>query len=271
MGEAMDDYAGLVKDDPEEAAELLDEWLEEVADGEVSRLEDCARLLRALYMDDEASDLAVEWLEELPNDCPPGLMSAVLALDDRDFANQCAAIIGGHASLTEEELRQFMSMNTAPWSGDSDEYNASKSGRASVTECRNATMEMLLELANDPQDAIRYRVAMNPSITAEVQQALLTASASQGGGLLADYALGALALNRAATELTIQSLAQHQSALIRACVSLRDDLPESLREAREDGNAVSSALPVGRLVWWNLRGRDWMTDAVNSADFLGSG
>lgn len=257
------DYQSLVQEDADGALSLLDEYLAEAADGASSRLVDWVRLLHAFYSAEEY-DIFIDALEDLPEDCPPGLVSVLLSLHESEpeFVNEAVAVIGGHQCLTEVELQQLMSMREEPNVGDSDEFNASKSGRASVAECPNSTEGMLLELAADPRWEIRYRVAMNAAITQPVQDALVTATSIADDDGMGDYVLAALAVNRKTSQPVLELLAANASPMVREAVALRDGLPVRVATALLDSGTTSGARPSGqRLVWWDTsRSARWMAN-----------
>ena len=260
-GDEMTNYKNLVQEDPEAAVELLDTYLQEAAEGEPSRLTECARLLRELYNSEDESDYALDWMEELPRDCPKGLVTAIIALGDDEFATDAVAIIGGHPCLSEAELEQLMSMDEEPWAGTSDPFHASKSGRASVAQCINATEDMLLELSREPSEDIRYRVAMNPSISEAVQDSLIRANEAHGDQVMNDYILAALALNRATSPSVLKRLAESPVPLVRGCLALRRDLPDEVREELPQASDDSPGLSTSDFLWWGGDlGSEWMAD-----------
>jgi hypothetical protein len=215
-------------------------------------LVDWVQLLHAFYSEEEY-DIFSDALEDLPEDCPPGLVSALLSLHESEpeFVNEAVAVIGGHQCLTEVELRQLMTMREEPNEADNDAFNASKSGRASVAECANSTEGMLLELAADPRWEIRYRVAMNVAITQPVQETLLTAASTADDDGMGDYVLAALAVNRKTSQPVLELLAASASPMVRQAVALRVEVPDSsgnwTTEFRHHcrGEALGSARVVG--------------------------
>lgn len=62
-------FLAKVELDPDEAAENLYEWLDEVIEGKSKRMKDCADMLYAYYLADEF-DIITEFIEELPDETP---------------------------------------------------------------------------------------------------------------------------------------------------------------------------------------------------------
>ena len=257
----MTDYNSLVQEDADEAIALLDELFQKAANGDASNLREWVRLLQALY-EAEEFDLFTEALEELPEDCPPGLISILLSLNVSQpaFVGEAVAVLGGHPSLANEELLQLILMREEPYEADDDQYNASKSGRASVAECPNASETMLLELAADTRWEIRYRVAMNPALTQTIQDMLLRTESSADESQMGKYILAALAVNRNASQSTLEKLAVDGSPFVRESVALRAGLSEEVKNALLRSGTTEGTRSYGGLIWWDTRGVHWMAD-----------
>lgn len=248
----MRDISSLLEQDPETVLEFFSTRLADSKDdGTGSR--DCALLLLAFFEADDF-DSIYDLVEEMPEDCPSGLIGAVLAVgsDNPDFVDEVVAAIGGHPSLNVEELGAMMLLANEPNDADSDQYNRSRSGRASVSECPNATQDMLCELASDTVFEIRYRVALNHSLPLPAQELLLEGCEEQEDAIYTELIRAALAVNPATDASVLSRLANLDSQMVRACLRNRHDLPgdaATLLAGRDDSGYE---FPTHRLIWWHI-------------------
>lgn len=256
LGDDMQDFSSLVEQDPEVVLEFFAERLAASRD-DATASRDCALVLLAFFEADDF-DSIYDLVEEMPDDCPSGLIGAVLSVgaDIPDFVDEVAAAIGGHPSIAVDELAAMMLLRNEPNGFDAHEYIRTRSGRASVAECHNATPDMLIELAGDDLFEIRYRVALNHSLPLPAQELLLGVpekeAASSFDADLAELIWAALAVNPATEPSILSRLASVDSRMVRACLRKRDDLPSDALAILAGHDDTGYELPTTRLIWWNF-------------------
>ena len=252
LGDDMQDFSSLVEQDPDEVLEFFAERLAASRD-DATASRDCALLLLAFYEADDF-DSIYDLVEEMPEDCPPGLIGAVLSVgaDSPDFVDEVVAAIGGHPSISVGELAAMMLLTNEPNGLDSHEYIRTRSGRASVAECPNATPDMLLELAGDDLFEIRYRAALNHSLPLPAQELLLAPKAEQEDESNSELIQAALAVNPATEPSILSRLASVDSQMVRACLRKRNNLPDDAEAVLTSHDDSGYELPTHRLVWWHF-------------------
>ena len=246
-------FLAKVESDPDEAADNLYEWLDEVIEGKSKRMKDCADMLYACYLADEF-DIITEFIEELPDETPKEFLSYLInyECDDENFVDEIVCNFHPKLDISEADLSKLIKMEYKPNAGDSEEYNGSKCGRATVAENRNATREFLSELATDEAWEIKYRVALNPNIDEKVADLLIGEGKCEVNSDK-ELILCGLGINSKTDLESLKKLAHNENINVRSAVFQNKSSTSEIKAiVEQNGIDPKFGTSGSRLFWWTI-------------------
>jgi hypothetical protein len=162
-------------------------------------------------------------------------------------------------------------MTLKPNEGDSDDYNSSKCGRASVALNKETPISILNELAEDQDWTIIYRLVLNESMNSanllKIAQNVETNDLFNG-----EEILSTIAMHRNSDQQILDFLAKNKSENVRAAVALNlNATPQLLSEIKK---GLKIELPEFNTSynWWDTPTSNWANvreDVKESLSILG--
>ncbi len=242
----------------------LEELYDSILDGEQGAIKKTVTALLDLWNDDDFESVEIFAEETLTDDAPKKFISEVLAQADEnpDFVEDFVASIDGKPIVDKGDFPTLMEFTKSSRESDNEEFNASRSGRASVAMNPDCPPELLLNLAKDAKWEIRYRVALNPSATSDILNSLLSGSYEKGYEDLAEFIEATVALHKNTSSDTLEVLANAENEVIRTAVACNPKTPsEVVQKAKNAGVNLDSISPSkkrsshpvfrdSRLCWW---------------------
>ncbi len=242
----------------------LEELYDSILDGEQGAIKKTVTALLDLWNDDDFESVEIFAEETLTDDAPKKFISEVLAQADEnpDFVEDFVASIDGKPIVDKSDFPTLMEFTKSSRESDNEEFNASRSGRASVAMNPDCPPELLLKLAKDERWEIRYRVALNPSATSDILNSLLSGSYEKGYEDLAEFIEATVALHKNTSNDTLEVLANAENEVIRTAVVCNPKTPsEVVQKAKSAGVNLDSISPStkrssqpvfrdSRLCWW---------------------
>ena len=242
----------------------LDELYDSILDGEQGAIKKTVTALLDLWNDDDFESVEIFAEETLTEDVPKKFISKILALSDEhlEFVEDFVASIDGKPIVDKGDFPTLMEFTKSSRESDNEEFNASRSGRASVAMNPECPPELLLKLAKDEKWEIRYRVALNPSATSDILNSLLSGSYEKGYEDLAEFIEATVALHKNTSSSTLEKLASSENEVIRTAVACNPNAPsEIVQKAKSLGVNLDSISPSKkkssqpafrdtRLCWW---------------------
>lgn len=243
----------------------LDELFESMLKGDSSAIAKSVEVLVQYWDQEDWESIEIFAEETLTDETPSELVSMILELrEDRlDLVEVFVASLDGKRIIAKTDFAILMDIAGAPREGDNEEFNASRSGRASIALNPDCPREILADLARDDKWEIRYRVALNSSTTSDILDSLLLGRYEKGFEDLAEFIEATVALHKNSSEEVLEKLAGSENPIVRTAVacnpnaSLRIiDKAKSLGVDVQLINPSSSSgnAPRGfrdtRLCWW---------------------
>ena len=219
------------------------------------------------FWEDEDFESVEIFVEEYLTDQAPkafltNILSKIVAMPD--FVEDIAAAIDGKTIIDSKDFHKMMELVESSRSSDSDEFNASRSGRASIALNPDTPSELLKILALDERWEIRYRVALNPASTNEILALLPTSSYPEGLEFLSEFIEATVALHKNSSQDLLLHLASSENPIVRtaaACNPNASDLViEKAKVKGVDQDLIKvpewnrgkgqKAFRESRLCWW---------------------
>jgi hypothetical protein len=219
------------------------------------------------FWEDEDFESVEIFVEEYLTDQTPkafltNILSKIVAIPD--FVEDIVAAIDGKTIIDPKDFHKMMELVESSRSSDSDEFNASRSGRASIALNPETPNELLKVLALDERWEIRYRVALNPSSTNEILALLPTTTYPEGLEFLSEFIEATVALHKNSSQDLLLHLASSENPIVRtaaACNPNASDLViEKAKVKGVDQDLIKvpewnrgkgpKAFRESRLCWW---------------------
>lgn len=248
----------------------LDEIYESMLSGAPSAISKAIKVLRQLWSEEDWETIEIFAEEVLTDETPKEFLSKVLLERDSkpDFVEDFVASIDGKRIVDQKDFPSLIEMTKSSRESDSEEFNASRCGRASVALNPDCPIEILTILAQDKKWEIRYRVALNPSATSKILDSILQVSYPEFLEFLSEYLEATIALHKNASEALLERLAKSESEIVRTAVACNPHTPASVIERAgllgvdpalinfPEFRQKSGVFRETRLCWWGLA-LDW--------------
>jgi hypothetical protein len=242
----------------------LEELYDSVLEGNQAAISKTVSALLDLWNDDDFESVEIFAEEILTDEVPKKFISKILAQSDEhlEFVEDFVASIDGKPIVDKTDFPILMEYTTSSRESDNEEFNASRSGRASIALNPECPPELLLNLAKDEKWEIRYRVSLNPSATSDILNSLLSGSYEKGYEDLAVFIEATVALHKNTSSSTLEELANSENEVIRTAVACNPNTPsEIVQKAKSRGVNLDSISPSKkrlsqpafrdtRLCWW---------------------
>jgi hypothetical protein len=242
----------------------LEELYDSILEGDQAAISKTVSALLDLWNDDDFESVEIFAEETLTEDVPKKFISKILAQSDEhlEFVQDFVASIDGKPIVDKADFPILMDYTTSSRESDNEEFNASRSGRASVAMNPECPPELLLNLAKDEKWEIRYRVALNPASNSEVLSSLLKGVYPPMLEFLSEYLETTVALHKNTSSSTLEALAISENEVIRTAVACNPNTPsEIVQKAKSLGVNLDSISPSKkrssqpafrdtRLCWW---------------------
>jgi hypothetical protein len=242
----------------------LEELYDSILEGNQAAISKTVSALLDLWNDDDFESVEIFAEETLTEDVPKKFISKILAQSDEhlEFVQDFVASIDGKPIVDKADFPILMDYTTSSRESDNEEFNASRSGRASVAMNPECPPELLLNLAKDEKWEIRYRVALNPASNSEVLSSLLKGVYPPMLEFLSEYLETTVALHKNTSSSTLEALAISENEVIRTAVACNPNTPsEIVQKAKSLGVNLDSISPSKkrssqpafrdtRLCWW---------------------
>ena len=227
--------------------------------------------LKELWAEEDWESVEIFAEEILSDETPKEFISAVLQDLPKmpQFVEDLVASIDGKRIVGEEDFPNLYELTKSSRFGDSDEFNSSRSGRASIALNPDCPFHILLRLATDSEWEIRYRVTLNPSSSAEVLALVLQGDYPDGLEFLEEYIQATIALHKNASEDTLTSLANSVNEVVRSAVVCNPNSTVEIIELAKNKGVDLSLINVPefsrgtpafrqtRLCWWDIHEPVW--------------
>ena len=246
-------------------AELdLEEIFESILKGDSSSIFQAVEMLVQLWAEEDFESVEIFAEEILDENTPKSFLTQILTKKEEmpDFVEDFVAAIDGKRIVDLNDFQTLMKLDNSSRSSDSDEFNASRSGRSSASLNSDCPENQLAILAQDERWEIRYRIALNPSTTSEILESILTCSYPEGLEFLSEHLEATIALHKNSSENLLSKLASSESEIVRTAVACNPNSSTSINEeARLKGVDPSlinfpefgrskSGFRETRLCWW---------------------
>jgi hypothetical protein len=242
----------------------LEELYDSILEGNQAAISKTVSALLDLWNDDDFESVEIFAEETLTEDVPKKFISKILAQSDEhlEFVEDFVASIDGKPIVDKADFPILLEYTTSSRESDNEEFNASRSGRASVAMNPECPPELLLNLAKDEKWEIRYRVALNPASNSEVLSSLLNGVYPPMLEFLSEYLEATVALHKNTSSSTLEELANSENEVIRTAVACNPNTPsEIVQKAKSRGVNLDSISPSKkrlsqpafrdtRLCWW---------------------
>ena len=249
----------------------LESLYQSILDGVPLSIDNTVTALKELWVDEDWESVEVFAEEILSDETPKQFISAVLLKQSElpGFVEDFVASIDGKRIVDVKDFPKLYELTKSSRFGDSDEFNSSRSGRASIALNPECPSPILLRLASDSEWEIRYRVALNPSSSAEVLGLILQGNYPDGLEFLGEYIQATVALHKNASEQILLELANSVSEVVRSAVVCNpNSSAEILALANIKGvkpslinvpefNSRTPAFRQTRLCWWDIHEPVW--------------
>jgi hypothetical protein len=249
------------------------DWYDEICDGAYENLDPFISELIKVYKSNSDAYESVVLLEDLPLDCDKIVVDKILQYIDteKEFVESAMAQIGNKPILSDQSFSLVKAMTFKPNEGDSDDYNSSKCGRASVALNKETPISILNELAEDQDWTIIYRLVMNESLDSSnlfrIAQNIEINDLFNG-----EEILSTIAMHKNSDQRVLEFLAKNKSENVRAAVALNLNVaPQLLSEIKE---GLKIELPEFKTSynWWDTSTSNWANvkkDVKESLSILG--
>lgn len=248
----------------------LDELFESILEGKSSAIPKVINALVEFWDEDDWESVEIFAEETLTDETPKKFITRILALRESklDFVEDFVASIDGKPIVANSDFPILMEMLTCSRESDNEEYNASRSGRASIALNPECPTKLLAELARDEKWEIRYRVALNPSTTTEVLDLILNGSYPDGLEFLAEHLEATVALHKNSSEALLEKLSGSEKPIVRTAVACNPNAsPSVIEKARSLGVDVQlitqGPFRQTRLCWW-FGETDWTLSDIEN-------
>lgn len=235
----------------------LDELFESILEGKSSEITKVITALVDFWDEDDYESVEIFAEETLTHETPKKFITQILALRESklDFVEDFVASIDGKPIIAQSDFPILMQMLTCSRESDNEEYNASRSGRASIALNPECPTKLLAKLARDEKWEIRYRVALNPSTTTEVLDLILDGSYPDGLEFLAEYLEATVALHKNSSEALLAKLAGSGNPIVRTAVACNPNSSPNVVEKASALGVDAQLITRGpfrqtRLCWW---------------------
>jgi hypothetical protein len=230
----------------------LEELFESMLEGETAAISKVVKQLKYLWDEEEWEDIEIFAEEILTDETPKNFITKVLKerTSNPDFVADFVASIDGKRIVHAKDFPTLMEFTTSSRESDSDEFNASRCGRASAAMNPDCPPKLLSALALDERWEIRYRVALNPSATTKVLGSIVGGSYPDGLEFLSEFLETTIALHKNADAALLEKLAQSENQAVRTAVACNPNA--SLEVVQQAKSLGVDLMIVGntRLCWW---------------------
>jgi hypothetical protein len=201
-------------------------------EGESSSISEAVEMLVELWQQEDFESVEIFAEEILTDETPKSFLTKILTKIEElpDFVEDFVAAIDGKRLVDLNDFQTMMSLNNSSRSADSDEFNASRSGRSSASLNSDCPEKQLAILAQDERWEIRYRVALNPSATSEILESILTCSYPEGLEFLSEHLEGTIALHKNSSDKLLSKLVLSESEIVRTAVACNPIASASVKE-----------------------------------------
>ena len=235
----------------------LEELFESVLDGKSSAIPKTIDALVELWDEEDWESVEIFAEETLTDETPKKFVTQILALRESklDFVEDFVASIDGRPIVATSDFPILMEMLRSSRESDSDEFNATRSGRASAALNPECPTKLLAELARDENWEIRYRVALNPSATSEVLDSILDGSYPDGLEFLAEHLEATIALHKNSSDALLEKLSASENSIVRSAVACNPNASAKVIEQAKSLGVDVRLIRQGefrntRLCWW---------------------
>ena len=210
----------------------LEELYDSILEGNQAAISKTVSALLDLWNDEDFESVEIFAEETLTEDVPKKFISKILSLSDEhlEFVEDFLASIDGKTIVDKADFPSLMEFTKSSRECDNEEFNASRSGRASIALNPECPPKILLELAGDERWEIRYRVALNPSSTSEILEVLLDGSYPEYLEDLADFIQATVALHKNSSGALLGKLAASENPIVRTAVACNPNTPSAALE-----------------------------------------
>jgi hypothetical protein len=244
----------------------LEKILSSVMKGDSPSISRAVEDLIVMWEDEDFESVEVFVEEFLTDQTPKAFLTKVLSKIDvmPEFVEDVIAAIDGKTIIDSEDFPKIMELVDSSRSSDSEEFNASRSGRASIALNPESPNNILKILAVDERWEIRYRVALNPSSTSEVLELLPTCSYPKGLDFLSEFIEATIALHKNSSQELLSELASSENIIVRTAVACNPNSsgivvgrakikgvdPELINIPEWNRGQGQRAFRENRLCWW---------------------
>ena len=248
-------------------------WFDELCDKEYENLDKFISELLKVYKSNSDLFDGVVILEDLPLDTDKIVVDKILEYIDteREFVESAMAQIGNKPILSDQSFSLVKAMTFKPNEGDSDDYNSSKCGRASVALNKETPISILNELAEDQDWTIIYRLVMNESLSSsnlfKIAQIVETNDLFNG-----EEILSTIAMHQNSDQGIFEFLAKDKSENVRAAVTLNLNIAPKLFSEIKKGLKIELPEFNTSYNWWDTPTSNWANvkrDVKESLSILG--
>jgi hypothetical protein len=173
-----------------------------------------------------------------------------------DFVADVVASIDGKRIVHPKDFPIMMEFTTSTREGDSEEFNATRSGRASVALNPDCPLDILATLAKDEMWEIRYRVALNPSATTEILASIIDGSYPDSLEFLSEFLEATIALHKNSDASLLEKLASSENQAVRTAVACNPNASSQVVQQAKALGVSPKLINDTRLYWW-FGNSDW--------------
>lgn len=249
----------------------LESLYQSMLDGVPLSIDRTVTALKELWLEEDWESVEIFAEDILTDETPKEFLSVVLQelLEMPEFVEDLVASIDGKRIVSEKDFFILYELKKSSRFGDSDEFNSSRSGRASIALNPETPTPILLKLASDSEWEIRYRVTLNPSSSTEVLGLALQGDYPDNSEFLDEYIEATIALHKNTSEAILMSLANSEKEVVRSAVACNpNSTVEVVDLAKSKGvnfslinipefNMGTPGFRQTRLCWWDIHKPEW--------------
>jgi hypothetical protein len=230
----------------------LEELFESMVEGETSASSKIIKHLKKLWDEEEFEEIEIFAEEVLTDETPKDFIAKILKerTSNPEFVEDFVASIDGKRIVQEEDFPTLIEFTTCSRESDNEEFNASRSGRASAALNPDCPLDLLSKLAEDEKWEIRYRVALNPSSTSDLLNLILKGSYPAGLEFLSEFLETTIALHKNADTELLKRLANSENQTVRTGVACNPSASAEVVKYAKSVGIGPELVGDSRLCWW---------------------
>jgi hypothetical protein len=247
----------------------INDLFDEICNADYKNLDKFVSALLEAFHEESDDSFEISNLEELPLNTSKKLVDKILDFRDSnsEFVESAMAQIGNKPIISSQGIEIVKYMVYKPNDGDSDSYNASKCGRASIALNREISPAILQDLAVDRDWEIVYRLVMNESLNSKILLELAY-SLDLNDDLNNEEIFATIALHKNSDLETLQYLATSIFENVRASVLLNlNTTPEIIKKVSKTTSLKFPNFQTS-YCWWDTPTSNWANVTMENKEKL---